>query len=94
MGADFACVQGKMMSVAFREGLKIQPNALDELISASQNDIRQVCIALLYLAVCTAANRGRKEIVCAEPDCINAYNGAKAMCALGDINTLFFNKND
>jgi hypothetical protein len=66
MGADFACVQGKMMSVAFREGLKIQPNALDELISASQNDIRQVCIASLHLAVCTAANRGPKEIVRAE----------------------------
>ena len=31
-----------MMSIAYKEGLKIQPNALEEMIKASQNDMRQV----------------------------------------------------
>ena len=31
-----------MMSVAFKEGIKINPQALQEIIIASNNDIRQV----------------------------------------------------
>ena len=32
-----------MMSIAYREGVKISPQALQEIIMASNNDIRQVC---------------------------------------------------
>lgn len=32
-----------MMSIAFKEGLKIPPPALNEVILASNQDIRQVC---------------------------------------------------
>lgn len=31
-----------MMSIAFKEGIKISPQALQEIISASCSDIRQV----------------------------------------------------
>lgn len=34
--------QGAMMSIAFKEGLKIPPPALNEVILASNQDIRQV----------------------------------------------------
>lgn len=56
-----------MMSVAFKEGLKIQPNALDELISASQNDIRQVdsVVNILYASVlCTRCCCMERDSLC------------------------------
>lgn len=37
------CVsQGAMMSIAFKEGLKIPPPAMQEIILAANQDIRQV----------------------------------------------------
>lgn len=38
----FLTIQGAMMSIAFKEGLKIPPPALNEVILASNQDIRQV----------------------------------------------------
>eukprot|EP01134_Creolimax_fragrantissima_P003280 CFRG3280T1 len=35
-------IKGKMMGICFKEGLKIEPNALDELIRGTQNDLRQI----------------------------------------------------
>ena len=35
-------IKGAMMSLAFKEGLKIPPAALNEIILASNHDIRQV----------------------------------------------------
>lgn len=35
-------LQGAMMSIAFKEGLKIPPPAMQEIILAANQDIRQV----------------------------------------------------
>ncbi|KAI7908090.1 replication factor RFC1 C terminal domain-containing protein [Cokeromyces recurvatus] len=37
-----AQIRSRILSIAFKEGLKIQPNAVDELVSLTQNDIRQI----------------------------------------------------
>lgn len=34
--------QGAMMSIAYKEGIKIPPPALNEIILASNQDVRQV----------------------------------------------------
>lgn len=34
--------QGPMMSICFREGIKIKPDALDQIIIGSNQDIRQI----------------------------------------------------
>lgn len=39
--------QGAMMSIAYKEGLKVPPPALNEIILASNQDIRQVKIGKL-----------------------------------------------
>ena len=36
-------IKGAMMSVAFKEGVKISQTALEEVILASAQDVRQVC---------------------------------------------------
>lgn len=36
-------IKGAMMSVAFKEGVRISPAALEEVILASGHDVRQVC---------------------------------------------------
>lgn len=36
-------IKGAMMSVAFKEGVKISQAALEEVILASSQDVRQVC---------------------------------------------------
>ena len=36
-------IKGAMMSVAFKEGVRITPAALEEVILASGQDVRQVC---------------------------------------------------
>ena len=38
-----------MMSVAFKEGVKIDPHALQEIILACNNDIRQVTNNYSYI---------------------------------------------
>jgi len=35
-------IRSRMMSIAFREGMKIPPNAIDQLVAGSQSDIRQI----------------------------------------------------
>lgn len=43
MTVSHLCVlQGAMMSIAFKEGLKIPPPAMQEIILAANQDIRQV----------------------------------------------------
>jgi len=42
--------QGAMMSIAFKEGLRIPPQAMDQIIIGANQDVRQVglpCIALM-----------------------------------------------
>ena len=38
----FYCVQAAVMSIAFKEGLRVPPPAVNEIIVASNQDIRQV----------------------------------------------------
>lgn len=42
-------VQGAMMSICFKEGLKIPPPALNEIILASNQDVRQVWLTIFIL---------------------------------------------
>lgn len=44
-------LQGAMMSVAFKEGLKIPPPAMNEIILSANQDIRQVTIRILNLNI-------------------------------------------
>ena len=47
-------IRGAMMSVCFREGIKIKPDALDQIIIGSNQDVRQV---LHHLSVFSAKDR-------------------------------------
>lgn len=40
--SQICVLQGAMMSIAFKEGLKIPPPAMQEIILAANQDIRQV----------------------------------------------------
>ena len=40
-----------MMSIAFKEGVKVPPPALNEIILASNQDIRQVCTNVSYSGI-------------------------------------------
>ena len=42
-------IRGAMMSICFKEGLKIKPDALDEIIMGANQDVRQVCIFFFTL---------------------------------------------
>ncbi|XP_077157827.1 replication factor C subunit 1 isoform X2 [Paroedura picta] len=65
-------IKGAMMSIAFKEGLKIPPPAMNEIILAANQDIRQVlhnlsmwCAkskALTYDSVKEDASKARKDI--------------------------------
>lgn len=44
-------LQGAMMSVAFKEGLKIPPPAMNEIILSANQDIRQVTLRILNLNI-------------------------------------------
>ncbi|XP_063166845.1 replication factor C subunit 1 [Candoia aspera] len=65
-------IKGAMMSIAFKEGLKIPPPAMNELILAANHDIRQVlhnlsmlCArdkSLTYDGVKEDANKAKKDI--------------------------------
>jgi replication factor C subunit 1 len=35
-------VRSRIMSIAFREGLKLQPNVVDQLVEGTHSDIRQI----------------------------------------------------
>ncbi|KRZ20095.1 Replication factor C subunit 1, partial [Trichinella pseudospiralis] len=48
-------IRSALMTVAYKEGLKIQPQALDQLIEGANHDIRQV---LHHLSLLAAQNRG------------------------------------
>lgn len=37
-----AQIRSRIMSIAFKEKLDIKPNAIDELVASTQNDIRQI----------------------------------------------------
>ncbi|KAL7319919.1 DNA replication factor C complex subunit Rfc1 [Mucor circinelloides] len=37
-----AQIRSRILTIAFKEGLQLQPNAVDELVESTQNDIRQV----------------------------------------------------
>lgn len=42
-------IRGAMMSICFKEGLKMKPEALDEIIVGANQDVRQVCLILYQL---------------------------------------------
>lgn len=46
--------QGPMMSICFREGIKIKPEALDQVILGANQDVRQI---LHHLSVWSAAEK-------------------------------------
>jgi hypothetical protein len=51
-GGDYLLLvflQGALMSIAYKEGIKIAPPAMQEIILSSNQDIRQVCLLILLL---------------------------------------------
>ncbi|CAG5134920.1 unnamed protein product, partial [Candidula unifasciata] len=65
-------IKGAMMSIAFREGIKIPPAALNEIIAASNHDIRQIihnlsmwsagCKSLTFEQVTKDAQKAQKDV--------------------------------
>ncbi|RKP25306.1 replication factor RFC1 C terminal domain-containing protein, partial [Syncephalis pseudoplumigaleata] len=39
---DASAIRSRIMSIAFKEGLKLQPNAIDHLVASTHSDIRQM----------------------------------------------------
>ncbi|XP_061235668.1 replication factor C subunit 1 isoform X2 [Neopsephotus bourkii] len=96
-------IKGAMMSIAFKEGLKIPPPAMQEIILAANQDIRQVlhnlnmwCAkdkSLTYDEAKTDASRARKDIKLGPFDVVRkvfAAGGEASCMSLIDKLDLFF----
>uniref|UniRef100_A0A8U8BAW0 Replication factor C subunit 1 n=1 Tax=Geospiza parvula TaxID=87175 RepID=A0A8U8BAW0_GEOPR len=90
-------IKGAMMSIAFKEGLKIPPPAMQEIILAANQDIRQViflCIKIrLLLPAKTDASRAKKDIKLGPFDVVRkvfATGEEAARMSLIDKSDLFF----
>ncbi|XP_058693107.1 replication factor C subunit 1 isoform X2 [Poecile atricapillus] len=96
-------IKGAMMSIAFKEGLKIPPPAMQEIILAANQDIRQVlhnlnmwCAkdkSLTYDEAKTDANRAKKDIKLGPFDVVRKVFAAGeevARMSLIDKSDLFF----
>jgi replication factor C subunit 1 len=35
-------IRSRIMSIAYKEGISIEPNAIDQLVTATHSDIRQI----------------------------------------------------
>ncbi|XP_069712280.1 replication factor C subunit 1 [Phaenicophaeus curvirostris] len=96
-------IKGAMMSIAFKEGLKIPPPAMQEIILAANQDIRQVlhnlnmwCAkdkSLTYDEAKTDANRAKKDIKLGPFDVVRkvfATGEEASRMSLIDKSDLFF----
>uniref|UniRef100_A0A8C0ZJM6 Replication factor C subunit 1 n=1 Tax=Cyanistes caeruleus TaxID=156563 RepID=A0A8C0ZJM6_CYACU len=96
-------IKGAMMSIAFKEGLKIPPPAMQEIILAANQDIRQVlhnlnmwCAkdkSLTYDEAKTDASRAKKDIKLGPFDVVRKVFAAgeeAARMSLIDKSDLFF----
>uniref|UniRef100_A0A8C9MQ67 Replication factor C subunit 1 n=1 Tax=Serinus canaria TaxID=9135 RepID=A0A8C9MQ67_SERCA len=96
-------IKGAMMSIAFKEGLKIPPPAMQEIILAANQDIRQVlhnlnmwCAkdkSLTYDEAKTDASRAKKDIKLGPFDVVRkvfATGEEAARMSLIDKSDLFF----
>ncbi|KAL8207503.1 UNVERIFIED_CONTAM: replication factor C subunit 1 [Gekko kuhli] len=96
-------IKGAMMSIAFKEGLKVPPPAMNEIILAANQDIRQVlhnlnmwCAknkALTYDGVKEDANKARKDIKLSPFDVVRKVFAAgeeTSRMSLIDKSDLFF----
>ncbi|XP_027542141.1 replication factor C subunit 1 [Neopelma chrysocephalum] len=96
-------IKGAMMSIAFKEGLKIPPPAMQEIILAANQDIRQVlhnlnmwCAkdkSLTYDEAKTDASRARKDIKLGPFDVVRkvfATGEEASRMSLIDKSDLFF----
>ncbi|XP_038608447.1 replication factor C subunit 1 [Tachyglossus aculeatus] len=96
-------IKGAMMSIAFKEGLKIPPPAMNEIILGANQDIRQVlhnlsmwCAkskALNYDQAKADSNRARKDIKLSPFDVarkVFAAGEETARMSLADKSDLFF----
>uniref|UniRef100_A0A8B9EYP0 Replication factor C subunit 1 n=1 Tax=Amazona collaria TaxID=241587 RepID=A0A8B9EYP0_9PSIT len=96
-------IKGAMMSIAFKEGLKIPPPAMQEIILAANQDIRQVlhnlnmwCAkdkSLTYDEAKTDASRAKKDIKLGPFDVVRkvfAAGGEASRMSLIDKLDLFF----
>ncbi|NXM94699.1 RFC1 factor, partial [Sylvia borin] len=96
-------IKGAMMSIAFKEGLKIPPPAMQEIILAANQDIRQVlhnlnmwCAkakSLTYDEAKTDASRAKKDIKLGPFDVVRkvfATGEETARMSLIDKSDLFF----
>uniref|UniRef100_A0A803VJT4 Replication factor C subunit 1 n=1 Tax=Ficedula albicollis TaxID=59894 RepID=A0A803VJT4_FICAL len=96
-------IKGAMMSIAFKEGLKIPPPAMQEIILAANQDIRQVlhnlnmwCAkdkSLTYDEAKTDASRAKKDIKLGPFDIVRkvfATGEEAARMSLIDKSDLFF----
>uniref|UniRef100_A0A8C3U455 Replication factor C subunit 1 n=1 Tax=Catharus ustulatus TaxID=91951 RepID=A0A8C3U455_CATUS len=85
-------IKGAMMSIAFKEGLKIPPPAMQEIILAANQDIRQViflCIKIRLLLL----DRAKKDIKLGPFDVVRkvfATGEEAARMSLIDKSDLFF----
>ncbi|OXB67937.1 hypothetical protein ASZ78_005605 [Callipepla squamata] len=100
---DRGGIQGAMMSIAFKEGLKIPPPAMNEIILAANQDIRQVlhnlnmwCAkdkSLTYDEAKADASRARKDIKLGPFDVVRKVFAAgeeASRMSLIDKSDLFF----
>lgn len=74
-------IKGAMMSVCFREKMQVNPKVVEEIISASNNDIRQT---LNYLAMLSAGKEMASQKV--DPKSDNAMETSKK-----DLKIVMFN---
>lgn len=68
-------IKGAMMSICFKEGIKMEPGAIDEIISGTGNDIRQT---LNHLAMYSASkDTGKVEVDAAKRGAVSSAKDIK-----------------
>ncbi|KAI9594841.1 replication factor RFC1 C terminal domain-containing protein [Syncephalis fuscata] len=65
---EAASIRSRIMSIAFKEGLKLQPNAIDHLVASTHSDIRQILNIVIY-----RGERSEKHIALGPFDIIGKY---------------------
>ncbi|UYV61451.1 RFC1 [Cordylochernes scorpioides] len=96
-------IRGAMMSVAYKEGMKVAPQALADLIESSNHDVRQVLHSLSLMAASQSAvssesvkadiGRGLKDLKLGPFDVLRkvfASGKEKEAMSLADKSGLFF----
>ncbi|KAI8093321.1 uncharacterized protein BX664DRAFT_329437 [Halteromyces radiatus] len=72
-------MRSKLMSIAFQEKLKIEPNAVDELVSLTGNDIRQI------INILSTYRLSKNEMKFGDAKIIGTHNQKYSQISLFDI---------